>query len=61
MPFFLNRKPVLSKVEASTVQNYFMTLSARASTFGGIVTPIFAALRLITSSKFVGCSTGKSP
>ena len=40
---------------------YFMTLSARASTFGGIVRPIcLAALRLITNSNFVGCSTGKS-
>jgi CHC2-type zinc finger protein len=34
---------------------------ARAKTFGGIVRPIcFAAFRLITSSNFVGCSTGRS-
>ena len=34
-----------------------MTLSALASTFGGIVRPIwFAVLRLITSSNLVGCS-----
>jgi hypothetical protein len=40
---------------------YLITLSARASTFCGIVTPIcFAVLRLITSSNFVGCSTGRS-
>ena len=38
-----------------------ITLSARASTSGGIVRPIcFAALRLMTNSNFVGCSTGKS-
>ena len=40
---------------------YFMTLSARASTFGVIVRPIcFAVFRLMTSSNFVGCSTGRS-
>jgi hypothetical protein len=47
---------------ASTVAvvNHFITLSARASTLGGIVRPIcLAALRLITSSNFIGCSTGK--
>jgi len=38
-----------------------MTLSARASTFGGIVRPIcLAAFTLITNSNFVGCSTGMS-
>ena len=38
-----------------------ITLSARASTFGGIVRPIcLAAFRLIISSNFVGCSTGRS-
>src|SRR4029434_3451998 len=38
-----------------------MTLSARASTFGGIVRPIcFAAFRLMMNSNFVGCSTGRS-
>ena len=37
-----------------------MTLSALASTFGGIVRPIcLAVFRLITSSNFFGCSTGK--
>src|SRR6266850_4940111 len=40
---------------------HLITLSARASTLGGIVKPIcFAALRLITNSNFVGCSTGRS-
>src|SRR5262249_23257612 len=40
---------------------YLINLVARASTSGGIVRPIcFAVLRLITSSNFVGCSTGKS-
>ena len=40
--------------------SHLNALSARASTFGGIVRPIcLAAFRLITSSNFVGCSTGK--
>src|SRR5262249_17410823 len=40
---------------------HLITLSARASTFGGIVRPIcFAALRLIINSNFIGCSTGRS-
>jgi hypothetical protein len=39
-----------------------MTLSARASTFGGIVRPIcLEAFRLIMNSNFFGCSTGRSP
>ena len=38
-----------------------ITLSALASTFGGIVRPIcFAAFRLIMNSNFFGCSTGSS-
>src|SRR5207244_347330 len=46
-----------------TIQNcHFITLSALASTLGGIVTPIcLAVFRLMTSSNFVGCSTGISP
>ena len=41
---------------------YLITLSARYSTDCGIVKPIcFAALRLITKSNFIGCSTGRSP
>ena len=40
---------------------HLITLSARASTFCGIVRPIcLAVFRLITNSNFVGCSTGKS-
>ena len=40
---------------------HLTTLSARASTFGGIVRPIcFAVLRLIMNSNFVGCSMGSS-
>ena len=38
-----------------------MTLSARASTLGGIVKSIrLAAFKLITNSNLVGCSTGSS-
>ena len=38
-----------------------ITLSALASTLGGMVKPIcLAALRLMTNSNFVGCSTGRS-
>src|SRR5262249_22573358 len=41
---------------------YLITLSARASTLGGIVRPIcLAAFRLMMNSNFVGCSTGRSP
>ena len=40
----------------------WMTSSARASTDGGMVRPrVFAVLRLMTSSNFFGCSTGRSP
>jgi hypothetical protein len=42
--------------------DYLISLSARASTLGGIVRPIcLAVFRLITNSNFVGRSTGKSP
>ena len=41
--------------------SHLITLSALASTFGGIVRPIcLAALRLMMNSNFVGCSTGRS-
>src|ERR1044071_1448863 len=41
--------------------SYLITRSAFPKTLGGIVNPIWsAALRLITDSNFVGCSTGKS-
>src|SRR6185295_1061340 len=40
---------------------HLITLSALASTLGGIVRPIcLAVFRLITSSNFVGCSMGRS-
>src|SRR5262245_17862219 len=40
---------------------HLITLSALAKTFGGIVRPIcFAVLRFITSSNFMGRSTGRS-
>jgi hypothetical protein len=40
-------------------QNYSITLSARANSASGTVTPIaLAVLRLITSSNLVGCWTG---
>ena len=40
---------------------HLSTLSALASTFGGIVRPIsFAAFKLIINSNLVGCSTGRS-
>jgi hypothetical protein len=40
---------------------YLITLSALASTLGGIVRPIrLAVFRFTTSSNFVGCSTGRS-
>src|SRR6185369_503819 len=40
---------------------HLITLSARASTFGGIVRPIcVAALRLTMNSNCLGCSIGKS-
>src|SRR5215470_3573246 len=46
---------------ASWVASYLMTLSALASTFGGIVRPTcLAAFRLMMNSNFVGCSTGRS-
>jgi hypothetical protein len=46
--------------EYSSILGYLITLSARASTFGGIVRPIcFAALRLMINSNFVGCSIGR--
>jgi hypothetical protein len=51
---------------ASTLSGRYIahriTSSARPSTDGGIVRPkTLAVLRLITSSNFVGCSTGMSP
>ena len=40
---------------------HLISILARASNSGGIVSPIcLAVFRLITSSNFVGCSTGRS-
>ena len=48
--------------EQAPAGGHSITLSARNSRFCGMVSPIaFAVLRLITSSIFVGCSTGSSP
>jgi hypothetical protein len=49
-------------VRVSSIARFHrITLSALASTSGGIVTPIcFAVFRLMTNSNFVGCWTGKS-
>jgi hypothetical protein len=42
-------------------QAYSITSSASASSFAGMSRPsTFAVLRLMTSSNFVGCSTGRS-
>src|SRR5437667_8239642 len=50
-----------SQVKILNSKNHLITRSAIASTLGGIVNPIaLAAFRLITSSNFVGCSTGRS-
>src|SRR4029434_5134138 len=46
---------------ATRRSTYSMNWSARASSEGGIVRPrALAVLRLMTSSNFVGCSTGRS-
>jgi hypothetical protein len=43
-----------------TARCHLITLSARASTLGGIVTPIsFAVLRFTTNVNLVGCSMGR--
>jgi hypothetical protein len=48
-------------VEFCHCVSYLITLSARASTFGGMVRPIcFAVFKLMISSNVVGCSTGRS-
>ena len=53
--FVPNRKSAIQNLKS------LITLSALARTLGGIVNPIcFAALRFITSSNLVGCSTGRS-
>jgi hypothetical protein len=42
--------------------SHSITLSARNSSSCGTVSPIaFAVFKLMTSSNFLGCSTGRSP
>jgi Transposase len=49
------------RCEELAAVHYWITSSARASTAGGIVRPrALAVFRLMTSSNFVGCSTGRS-
>jgi hypothetical protein len=51
----------ITKLPGLTALPYSITLSARTNKASGTVTPIaLAVLRLITSSNFVGCSTGIS-
>jgi hypothetical protein len=53
--------PALSTRHLTLAPSHLITLSARASTLGGIVTPIcLAVFKLITNSNFVGRSTGRS-
>jgi hypothetical protein len=50
-----------SKKQYGNQLPHLITLSARASTLGGIVRPIcLAAFRLMMNSNFIGCSTGRS-
>src|SRR6266542_540076 len=54
-------RPVAANWQLTTNDFHLITLSALARTFGGIVRPIcLAALRLMISSNFFGCSTGRS-
>jgi hypothetical protein len=51
----------LSRPKGGSAYVYSITLSARATSVAGTVTPIaLAVLRLIASSNFVACSTGIS-
>jgi hypothetical protein len=51
----------MSALISGSDRRYSITLSARSNSAAGTVTPIaFAVLRLITSSNFVGRSTGTS-
>jgi isoquinoline 1-oxidoreductase beta subunit len=58
----VNSNQNISGLMHRSKQHYYsITSSARASSAGGIVRPsVFAVLRLITSSNFVGCWTGNS-
>jgi hypothetical protein len=52
----------IAAVEDDCVTSYSITASARARSVGGSVSPsAWAVLTLMTSSNFVGCSTGRSP
>src|SRR5262249_58693945 len=56
----VNAIPFMRSIQFNPGSVYRITLSALASTFGGIVTPIcFAAFRLMMNSNFFGCSIGK--
>jgi hypothetical protein len=58
----LTEHSIQSWVRRLVFCHYLITLSALASTLGGIVRPIcLAALRFMMSSNFFGCSTGRSP
>jgi hypothetical protein len=51
----------VQELTALVTHGYWITWSARSRSDCGIVSPsAFAVLRLITSSKLVGCSTGRS-
>src|SRR5262245_31222631 len=52
---------LLSLVPRHSTLSHLITLSALASTLGGIVRPIcLAAFRFIKNSNLMGCSTGRS-
>ena len=58
--FFLCLAP-LDTGHVTLAPSHLITLSALASTFGGIVRPIcLAVFRLMMNSNLVGCSTGRS-
>src|SRR5262249_21149975 len=53
---------VMGTCSRCALHAYWITSSASRSRDGGIVIPsALAVLRLMTSSNFVGCSTGRSP
>src|SRR4051794_533801 len=67
IPIVAQRSPHVSggwKADICSAANtilYSITSSARSSSVGGTVSPsALAVLRLISSSNFVGCSTGRS-
>src|SRR5512144_2631596 len=55
--------PVFHRLDRTSFawRTHSITSSARSSSVGGTVPPsVFAVVRLITSSNFVDCSTGRS-